>query len=198
MDTQSSVQDGHQESSNADVILNATAIHFGCSEAAAPLHLNGLLAPIQDLGEEKYFANFMIPVSMETLCNTLQLVHTNNYNFSVQKTPETSPLSFREIVYNTYNPQRLPDNGKEAASQIISMLTGIVGVLTNPCKTSEDSHNEWMKFKADDGWTYGEVKDGSTKQHPCMVPYSELSPENKYKDYAFRNLILISFGYKHF
>lgn len=51
--------------------------------------------------------------------------------------------------------------------------------------TPEEQHEAWVRFKADDGWTYGEVKDPQAKTHPCMVPYGQLPAGQKLKDAAF-------------
>lgn len=47
------------------------------------------------------------------------------------------------------------------------------------------SHDSWLAEKRADGWTYGPVKDAETKQHPCFVPYDELSMDQRLKDYLF-------------
>ena len=39
-----------------------------------------------------------------------------------------------------------------------------------------------MADKVRDGWVYGEVKDGVKKTHPCLVPYNQLSVEQRSKD----------------
>ena len=33
-----------------------------------------------------------------------------------------------------------------------------------------------------DGWTYGEERNDAKRQHPCLVPYEELSEEEKEYD----------------
>ena len=49
----------------------------------------------------------------------------------------------------------------------------------------EESHDGWLEMKLRDGWTYGEVKNPDLKQHPCMLPYKSLPPEQKLKDRIF-------------
>lgn len=44
------------------------------------------------------------------------------------------------------------------------------------------SHENWMKYKAEEGWKYGPVKDPEKKEHPCMVPYNDLPEDQKIKD----------------
>lgn len=44
------------------------------------------------------------------------------------------------------------------------------------------SHENWMEYKLDEGWVYGEHKDPVAKTHPCMVPYEDLPHDQKKKD----------------
>lgn len=53
----------------------------------------------------------------------------------------------------------------------------------------EASHASWMRQKLDEGWSYGPVKDPQAKQHPCMVPFSDLPPEQQAKDFIFRAVV---------
>ena len=55
--------------------------------------------------------------------------------------------------------------------------------------TPEESHENWLRFKRRDGWTYGPVKDPSRKQHPCMVPYADLPEEQRRKDVLFTSIV---------
>ena len=41
----------------------------------------------------------------------------------------------------------------------------------------------------DDGWIYGPLKSEKEKTHPCIVPFVELSTEQKAKDYIFRQIV---------
>jgi len=48
--------------------------------------------------------------------------------------------------------------------------------------TPEEQHEAWCASKRRDGWTVGPVKDPAKKEHPCLVPYAELPPEQRAKD----------------
>lgn len=52
--------------------------------------------------------------------------------------------------------------------------------------TPEQSHENWLKQKVEEGWVYGQVKDPEAKTHPCMVPYDQLPPEQRAKDFIFK------------
>lgn len=62
---------------------------------------------------------------------------------------------------------------------------GIIGHLKNSL-TPKETHELWVKNKKDNGWIYGELKDEELKTHPCIVPYEDLSQEQKSKDYIFK------------
>jgi hypothetical protein len=68
-----------------------------------------------------------------------------------------------------------------------SAVMGVEAGLQDP--RPEASHERWMEHKKSEGWVYGEVKDPEAKTHPCMVPYSDLPPEQKAKDHFFTSMV---------
>lgn len=70
-----------------------------------------------------------------------------------------------------------------------SALDGVMLHKIYPDTTPEQSHENWMKKKREDGWVYGKVKDASKKIHPCMVPYRMLPSQQKAKDYIFTAIV---------
>lgn len=54
---------------------------------------------------------------------------------------------------------------------------------------AEASHQSWMNEKIQDGWKYGEIKTPELKEHPCLVPFSELPIEQQMKDHLFRAIV---------
>lgn len=69
--------------------------------------------------------------------------------------------------------------------QQASALAGAKHHIYNPEISPEHSHDLWMTHKLAEGWTYGPVKDVEKKQHPCIVPYSELPEGQQRKDALF-------------
>ena len=51
------------------------------------------------------------------------------------------------------------------------------------------SHDSWLKQKAAEGWTYGPVEDPEKKEHPCMVTFDQLPPEQQLKDFLFSAVV---------
>ena len=66
-----------------------------------------------------------------------------------------------------------------------SVRAGVVEKLDNPDMTPEQTHEKWVAYKGAEGWSYGPKKDPDRKEHPCLVTYEELPPEQKAKDYLF-------------
>ena len=51
--------------------------------------------------------------------------------------------------------------------------------------TLGQSHERWCASKRDQGWTHGPIKDWAAKTHPDLVPFADLPPEQRRKDYLF-------------
>jgi len=49
---------------------------------------------------------------------------------------------------------------------------------------AKNTHEVWAEGRIADGWTYGAVRDDANKKHPCLVPYEELSENEKDYDRA--------------
>lgn len=73
--------------------------------------------------------------------------------------------------------------------QKISAIDGIAFRIANPGATPESMHSNWMETKLKDGWKHGPVKDPKKKEHPCMVPYSDLPAAQRVKDELFSAIV---------
>lgn len=49
-------------------------------------------------------------------------------------------------------------------------------------KIAENVHDTWAKGRIVAGWTYGPKRDDEKKTTPCLVPYDQLSEEEKAYD----------------
>jgi hypothetical protein len=76
-----------------------------------------------------------------------------------------------------------------------SAIGGVDHAMNNRAASPEDSHNSWLRAKYAAGWKYGPIKNIDTKEHPCCVPYEQLSMTQRAKDHIFlavvRNLEII-------
>ena len=56
-------------------------------------------------------------------------------------------------------------------------------LIDNPQAGPENLHNKWLSEKERAGWKYAPVRNVEKKEHPCMVPFCELSQEDRTKDH---------------
>ncbi len=72
----------------------------------------------------------------------------------------------------TYQPQPVDTSKIELASDIHALTE----------KLSEHAHEIWARQRIADGWSLGPTRDDEAKQHPCLVPYDQLSETEKQYD----------------
>lgn len=70
-----------------------------------------------------------------------------------------------------------------------SAIRGVGFALKNPNAPASAQHDAWFSGKLNQGWKYGPVKDAEKKEHPCCVPYEELPPTQRVKDYLFKAVV---------
>ena len=63
---------------------------------------------------------------------------------------------------------------------------------------AENNHNHWAQKRIEEGWLYGPKRDDHAKEHPDLVPYTELSESEK--DYDRKTVIevlkaIVALGY---
>lgn len=64
---------------------------------------------------------------------------------------------------------------------------------------ANNTHDLWAQGRLNEGWTYGPERNDLRKEHPCLVPYSELpESEKRYdRDISIEALkVIIGLGYK--
>lgn len=66
---------------------------------------------------------------------------------------------------------------------------GVAGHLDGSITSPRQSHESWLRQKETEGWVYGPVKVPELKQHPCMVAYDQLTPEQQKKDALFAAVV---------
>ena len=47
---------------------------------------------------------------------------------------------------------------------------------------AENVHEVWARNRIAQGWTLGNVRNDELKQHPCLIPYDELTEDEKHFD----------------
>lgn len=71
----------------------------------------------------------------------------------------------------------------------LSAVQGVRGVIDG--STPEQSHQSWVEFKVENGWTYGAVKDLYRKRHPLLIPYADLPASQQIKDELFVAIVRV-------
>ena len=77
----------------------------------------------------------------------------------------------------------LPDDLQE------SIIAGVAKVIENPKITAEEMHDNWINYKAEQGWLYGDELDIAEKLHPNMVIWKKLSKVERGKDKLFLYIV---------
>lgn len=73
---------------------------------------------------------------------------------------------------NNYTPHPIDTKGVELPKELTALAEDI----------AKNVHEVWSVGRMSDGWTYGEKRNDTEKKHPCLVPYEELSEEEKQYD----------------
>jgi hypothetical protein len=68
-------------------------------------------------------------------------------------------------------------------------VAGVRHALDHPGVSARGMHENWCKDKTAAGWVYGETKDAEKKTHPCLVPYEQLPPHDRFKDELFLAIV---------
>ena len=64
---------------------------------------------------------------------------------------------------------------------------------------SKNVHEVWASGRISEGWTWGPVRDDIKRETPCLVPYEELSDEEKAYDWntaASTLKLIVSLGFE--
>lgn len=88
-----------------------------------------------------------------------------------------------------YNPQPFDTTGITLDEELLNLTERI----------AENVHEVWAAGRIAQGWKYGPERNDTEKTTPCLVPYSELSEEEKEYDRntALQTIKLITaLGYK--
>ena len=73
---------------------------------------------------------------------------------------------------NKYVPQPIDTSDVRLPEELMPLIE----------QMAKNVHEVWAQSRMDQGWTYGEERNDAEKKHPCLVPYEELSEEEKRYD----------------
>ena len=90
---------------------------------------------------------------------------------------------------NNYIPNPVDLSEVELPQELVELVEAI----------SKNVHDVWAANRMSEGWSYGPTRDDAKRETPCLVPYEELSDEEKaYDRNTATNTLkyIISLGYK--
>lgn len=70
---------------------------------------------------------------------------------------------------NNYTPQPI-DTSKVKLPEELDSLVEII---------AKNVHEVWAQNRISEGWSYGSVRNDEIKQHPCLIPYENLTEVEK-------------------
>ena len=79
-----------------------------------------------------------------------------------------------------------------------SVMNGVRAIQRGIVKEPEQSHENWLKQKEEEGWVWGKKKNSDKSigalTHPYMVPFEELTAEQQMKDRLFFTIVTTLLG----
>ena len=88
-----------------------------------------------------------------------------------------------------YRPQPIDTSAVELPPSLLELTEQL----------AQQVHENWAAGRLAEGWVYGEVRDDERRTTPCLVPYDQLSEEEKAYDRvtALQTLrLIVAMGYK--
>lgn len=73
---------------------------------------------------------------------------------------------------NTYSPNPVDTSDVELPQELLTLAEQL----------AQNVHEVWSQTRIAQGWTWGSERNDALKQHPCLVPYDQLSEEEKVFD----------------
>lgn len=74
---------------------------------------------------------------------------------------------------NNYTPNPVDTSNIELPQELLDLAETI----------SKNVHEVWALNRMNEGWTYGPERDDTKRQTPCLVPYEQLTEEEKAYDH---------------
>lgn len=71
-----------------------------------------------------------------------------------------------------------------------SVIDGIESFIENPDVGPERQHEEWCRYKTEQGWTQNGIYSAEGKTHPHLKAYGALAPEVRLKDAMLRAIVI--------
>lgn len=127
---------------------------------------------------------------------TIKLITREDRGYDMVEPSEDAKLLCARLVHavNTVYCVALNEPTFDFATVRDSVLAGIEALVDDPDLTPEQSHEKWMEYKVADGWRLGPTKSLEKKEHPYLMPYTMLGPNQRFKDVLFTTIVREFFG----
>ncbi|MBN1618230.1 ATPase [Candidatus Dojkabacteria bacterium] len=163
------------------------------AESQLDIHVDakGFLSLVQEIELKGEVLEQLAKATHEIFCEGLR---SRGYQFGTV-TSESDKTHSALIPYENLD-ESLKEQNRQSVKDIPNKLSKINYIMiharTNEIKVelskeqieilSKFEHERWLNSKLEDGWTQGDQTDREQKKHKLMVPYKELSEEEKDKD----------------
>ena len=87
-------------------------------------------------------------------------------------TKKTDLSTVKKEIKKIYTPEPVDTEGVVVPEELMELVE----------EMSRNVHEVWSKSRMEQGWTWGEKRDDELKTHPDLVPYDELTEEEKQYD----------------
>lgn len=148
---------------HADIEALAAAVHQSFLSAAAKA---GLDAQIASNPQQAWIIHPAVKQAYDTLTDDLKASN----RAAARRIPDHLALIDFVIL-----PQTADDDDSWTAPLTAALEKHIE-------RLAEAEHLGWMEERTAAGWTWAEKRDNTLKQHPSLVPWVRLSPQDKEKD----------------
>jgi len=78
----------------------------------------------------------------------------------------------RDEMKNSYVPQPMDTSDVQLPEQLNELVE----------KMARNVHEVWAEGRINEGWSYGEQRNDTLKQHPCLIPYEKLPDSEREYD----------------
>lgn len=85
---------------------------------------------------------------------------------------EQNMMTNEEGGKTQYTPRPIDTSREELPEELLQLAEHL----------AKNVHEVWARTRISQGWTYGKERDDKLKKHPCLIPYEQLTEEERTYD----------------